>query len=89
MTNIFKKEKRCIRILIHHTGINDKSYSKYTNWSDYIILAGFVMGINDGADKLLLRMGNEYSYGYRFMVVTYYPSFLLRNLYNCALKIRF
>lgn len=40
-----------------------------------IILAGFVMGINDGADKLLLRMGNEYSYGYRFMVVTYYAIF--------------
>ena len=34
-----------------------------------IVLAGMVMGIDDGADKLLLRMGNEYSYGYRFVVL--------------------
>jgi len=34
-----------------------------------IILADLVMGIDDGADKLLLRMGNEYSYGYRFVVL--------------------
>jgi len=34
-----------------------------------IVLAGLVMGIDDGTDKLLLRMGNEYSYGYRFVVL--------------------
>lgn len=31
-----------------------------------IALAGWVIGIDDGGDKLLFRMGNEYSYGYRF-----------------------
>lgn len=46
-----------------------------------IILAGFVMGINDGADKLLLRMGNEYSYGYRFVVLRSFLSDEIKTSY--------
>lgn len=46
-----------------------------------IVLAGLVMGIGDGADKLLLRMGNEYSYGYRFVVLRSFIADELKTSY--------
>lgn len=46
-----------------------------------IVLAGLVMGIDDGADKLLLRMGNEYSYGYRLVVLRSFIADELKTSY--------